>query len=53
MNKQQLIEMLNEINNNDSFDAEDKHLHADSLLLDYINDEEISETFNKIEKWYA
>ena len=29
------------------------HAKADQLLLDYINDEKVTEAFNKIKKWYA
>jgi len=31
----------------------DWHLEADNLLLDYINDEQITEAFERIEKWYS
>ena len=30
-----------------------RHAKADQLLLDYINDEKVTEAFNKIKKWYA
>jgi hypothetical protein len=34
-------------------DTENDHVRADDLLLDYINDAEVSEAFNALEKWYA
>ena len=34
-------------------DAEIDHCKADNLLLEYINDYDVSEEFNNIEKWYA
>ena len=34
-------------------DYESHHAEADELLLDYINDEKVTEAFNKIKKWYA
>ena len=34
------------------FDTEMDHVTADELLLEYINDSEVSELFNSIHKWY-
>ena len=34
-------------------DPEGDHMNAENLLLDYINDEEVSILFNSIEKWYS
>ena len=34
-------------------DREQAHIDADDALLDYINDPEILEAYQKIEKWYA
>lgn len=34
-------------------DYEFQHMNADQLLLDYINDENVTEAFNKIKKWYS
>ncbi|MFH2047887.1 MAG: hypothetical protein ABIJ12_00425 [bacterium] len=31
----------------------DNHIKADDLLLEYINDKEVTNLFEKIEKWYA
>lgn len=51
MNKIELIEAL-KILRLDS-DYEKSHGEADELLLRYINDEEIEEAYNALEKWYA
>lgn len=48
--KEWLILKLNELT---SSDVEANHCDADSLLLDYINDPEITEAYDKVEKWYA
>lgn len=58
MDKEQLILELKEIpkkynSNKSSYDGETAHIEADELLLRYINDKEITEAFNNIEKWYA
>lgn len=34
-------------------DAERDHCDADDLLLQFIGDEEISEIYDNISKWYA
>lgn len=34
-------------------DPEKDHITADKLLLAYINDYEVTELFNSIDKWYA
>ncbi len=34
-------------------DVENDHADADDLLLAYINDKEISEMYEAIDKWYA
>lgn len=34
-------------------DYEFHHAKADELLLSYINNENVTEAFNKIEKWYS
>lgn len=33
--------------------GEGNHIEADSLLLKYINDPEITKAFDAISKWYA
>jgi hypothetical protein len=37
----------------DHADIEDIHLQADSLLLEFINNEDVITAFCKINKWYA
>lgn len=44
---------IKKLKNCDSNDYEVEHLKADEILLEYINDEEIEEAYNKIHKWYA
>lgn len=34
-------------------DTEDIHMLADNLLLEYINNNEVTTAFRRIEKWYA
>lgn len=34
-------------------DRENAHMKADQVLLDYIGDDEISEIFDDVHKWYA
>ena len=34
-------------------DAEINHDRADGMLLDYINDQEITDAYDSIKKWYA
>jgi len=51
MTKEQLIEKLKSLI--DNRDIEGAHVTADNLLLEYINDKEVSDAFHNIEKWYA
>lgn len=63
MEREELLEKLNEliykseIYASEPFkidgDPDDWHREADSLLLKYINDKEISEAFFNIERWYS
>jgi hypothetical protein len=32
---------------------DDDHIEADELLLEYINNQEVIEIFESIEKWYS
>jgi hypothetical protein len=56
MTKKELTEKLGEIAkrqaDNGVFDQDD-HLDADGLLLDFINDKDITDAFEDIEKWYS
>ena len=49
INKEELIKRLKI----DSGDEEVDHGNADDLLLEYIDDNEITEAFNSVDKWYA
>jgi hypothetical protein len=51
MTKEQLLIALKNLSNNN--DCEEAHVEADGLLLEYINDAEITKAFQQIEKWYA
>lgn len=61
MKRDELYEKLKKIYENQKnlfetekvFNADDDHVLADRLLLEYINDEDITEIFDSIEKWYA
>ena len=51
MDKKELLEKLKKLQGDG--DTENQHCMADDLLLEFINDEQISEEYNKINKWYA
>jgi hypothetical protein len=51
MTKDELVTKLKALSNN--FDIEDSHIKADQLLLEYINDKDVVNAFDEIEKWYA
>ena len=51
MTKEELIKELKSLI--DNRDIEGVHVTADNLLLEYINDKEVSDAFHNIEKWYA
>ncbi len=34
-------------------DEEDFHIHADDLLLEYIDDQEVTKLFKKLPKWHS
>ncbi len=51
MDKEELVKELKALQNGG--DEESDHARADNLLLEYINDEEVDEAFDKIEKWYS
>jgi hypothetical protein len=52
ISKEELLKRLKACNTSD---REDNHIEADELLLQYINDEDITKIWNKIssEFWYA
>lgn len=51
MTKEELIKKLNELAKH--HDPESAHGDADDLLLLFINDPEITDAYETIEKWYA
>lgn len=51
MTKEELIKILTDLASND--DQEYAHIEADLVLLQFINDYEVSKAFRKIDKWYA
>ena len=51
MTKQELIEKLKSLI--DYADSEAGHSYADQALIEFINDPEIAEEYEKITKWYA
>ncbi len=53
MTNRNLIEKLEELKKNPPGDTEIIHMAADNLLLDYINDKEVSKIFVSLDKWYA
>ena len=53
MTKDELLEQLREMHHERDGDYEINHLKADRLLLEYINDPEITAAFDDVGKWYA
>lgn len=60
MTKEELIQELIKIQNEkyilmgvETVDEESNHIKADELLLRYINDDRVTQEFDKIKKWYA
>ena len=45
-------ELLTQLSNLVGISPDEAHVKADDLLLKYINDSEITQAFEKIEKWY-
>lgn len=52
MTKKELIAALSELAG-ERGDAELDHLEADRLLIEYINDEQVADAFEAIQRWYA
>lgn len=48
----ELVEKLIEIQHSEN-DEEQDHIDADNLLLEFINNEKVTEAFNNIYKWYS
>ncbi len=53
MKIEELIKELKRIKDEYEHDQECAHIEADQLLLKYINNEEVTEIFDSIEKWYS
>jgi hypothetical protein len=51
MNRKELLERLHDLDYDT--DTERAHEKADTALLQFINDYEITSAFNAIKKWYA
>jgi hypothetical protein len=52
MSKEQLIASLRRLSEG-AVDEEIAHGNADRLLLEFINDPEVTEAWENIPKWYA
>lgn len=48
--KDDLLERLDEVKD---YDQEAAHAEADLALLDFIDDEEITQAFEEVKSWYA
>jgi len=59
MTKERLVKELKDLEKTcinetyNCYDAEKGHLKADQLLLEYINDPEVTEVFEGLDKWYS
>lgn len=54
MTKQELINELTRIAETyNGKDQEAGHVHADEALLAYINDDDVTVAYSKIEAWYS
>ncbi len=49
--KQEAVRRLKELQ--ERADAERAHMEADEILLKLIDDEEVRNAFEKVDKWYA
>ena len=55
LSKEQALSVLKYLENNErySFDNDTSHVIADKVLLCLINDKEIEDAYEEIEKWYS
>jgi len=53
MNNKETIDKLTSILEDNEMSEEKGHRLADQILLDVIDDEKVTEAFNKIYKWYS
>jgi hypothetical protein len=52
MTKEELIKRLKD-NQGGNGDTEAQHFSADTLLIEYINDEDITREYDLVPKWYS
>jgi hypothetical protein len=50
MTKEELLKKLKRLQK--PGDTREDHLKADKLLLEFINDKEVTEAYNNVYKWY-
>lgn len=53
MTKPELLKRLKELPDKLSGEFEKQHILADEALVEYINDAEIENAYEDIEKWYS
>lgn len=53
MTKKDLIKKLHEIYASPEGDYEEMHVEADTALIEFIDDKEITKAYDRIGKWYA
>ena len=51
--RDEILKSLKDIKNKKTDDLEIDHVEADTLLLELIDDEEITDAFWAIDKWYS
>ncbi len=49
MTRQELLERLRALNDSNP----ELHIKADELLIEFIDDKDVAEAFDAIEKWYS
>jgi hypothetical protein len=50
LTKEELIKQLKDL---EGGDQETSHIKADELLIEFINDPEVTDAFECIDKWYS
>ena len=54
MTKPELLKRLDDLYKGGYYDPEEAHIKADQLLLEFINDKEVTKAYDRIDiKWYA
>lgn len=53
MTKPELLQQLEELKTLSIAEPDSAHSEADMVLLEYINDPDISEVFLNIKRWYS